>query len=86
MPAPSDPAPADQFFAAAGKAGQPFTMGGQPTVATSTMMQPSNGMAQPASGARMEARIDAFFQMLDARLISLESAIVARMPQPGPRS
>jgi hypothetical protein len=81
MPAPLDPAPADQFFAAAGMIDQPFPMAGLQTVATSMMMQPANGMSQLADAGLMEARIDAFFQMLDARLISLESTLVARMPQ-----
>jgi hypothetical protein len=81
MPAPLDRAPVDQFVTAAGMSGQPFTMGGQQTVAASMMMQPVNGMAQLADASLMEAQIDAFFQMLDARLIALESTIVARMPQ-----
>jgi hypothetical protein len=81
MPAPLDPAPVDQFSAAAGMIDQPFPMAGLQTVATSMMMQPANGMAQLADADLMEARIDAFFQMLDARLISLETVIVARMPQ-----
>jgi hypothetical protein len=76
-----DRAPLDQFFATAGRADQPFIMEGQQTVAASTMMQPSNGMVQLAGAVLMQAQIDAFFQMLDARLISLESTIVARMPQ-----
>jgi hypothetical protein len=53
------------------------------TVAPSMMMQPANGMAQLADAVLLEARIDAFYQMLDARLLSLESTIVARMPQLG---
>ncbi len=81
MPAALDSAPGDQFSAATAMTDQPFAIGGLQTVAASTMMQPANGMPQPASAVPMEAGIDAFFQMLDARLISLESAIVARMPQ-----
>jgi hypothetical protein len=52
-----------------------------PMTAASMMMQPANGMAQLADAVLMEAQIDAFFRMLDARLIALESSIVARMPQ-----
>jgi hypothetical protein len=81
MPAQLGSAPVDQFSAATGMTVPPFTMMGLQTVAASTMMQPTNGMPQPASAVPMEAQIDAFFQMLDARLISLESAIVARMTQ-----
>jgi uncharacterized protein (TIGR03118 family) len=51
------------------------------TAAMSNLMQSSNGMAQPTRDGQVEAQIDAFFQMLDASLISLESALVARMPQ-----
>ena len=53
------------------------------TVAPFMIMQPAKGMAQLADAVLMEARIDAFFQMLDAKLISLESTIVARLPQLG---
>jgi hypothetical protein len=83
MPAPLDPAPVDQFSDAAGMIDQPFPMAGLQTVAASMMMQPANRMAQLADAVLMKARIDAFFQALDARLISLESTIVARMPQLG---
>ena len=48
---------------------------------SSTMMPPSNGISPLAGNAMMEAQIDAFFQMLDSRLISFESALVAQMPQ-----
>jgi uncharacterized protein (TIGR03118 family) len=58
------------------------------TMAMSNMMMPppsmmpaSNGMMPPASAAPTPAQIDAFFQMLDADLIALESSILARMPQ-----
>ncbi len=51
-----------------------------PMMMSSSMMT-SNGMTQMASSALMEAQADAFFQMVDARLISLESILVARMPQ-----
>ncbi len=62
----------------------------QPTVRSGPMemmidvmrpqMQSSSGMQMPASSGSMEMRIDAFFQMLDAELLSLESAILSRMP------
>jgi hypothetical protein len=48
---------------------------------SSTMMMPSNGMSQLAGNAMMEARIDAFFHMLDSRLIAFEMVLVAQMPQ-----
>ena len=51
------------------------------TMMPSPMMMPSsNGMPQPADSST-QARIDAVFQMLDSTLISLESGLVARMPQ-----
>jgi hypothetical protein len=59
----------------------PSTMTMPTTMMPSTMMMPSNGMGQLSNNVMMEAQVDAFFQMLDARLISVESAIVARMPQ-----
>jgi hypothetical protein len=59
----------------------PSTMMMPPTMMPTSMMMPSNGMGQLASNILMEEQIDAFFQMLDARLISFESVIVARMPQ-----
>jgi uncharacterized protein (TIGR03118 family) len=53
--------------------------------AMSNSMQPGipmNGMPMPsASAGQSQSGIDAFFQTLDARLMSLESDIVARMPQ-----
>jgi hypothetical protein len=55
-------------------------MQSSPMMMPSSMMMPSNGMMQLTS-AQMGARIDAFFQMFDAQLIMLESALVARMPQ-----
>jgi hypothetical protein len=76
-----DPTPGDQFFATAGMIDQSLTMGRQQTVPASMMMQPATGMAQLADAVLLEARIDAFLQMLDARLLSLESAIIAGMPQ-----
>jgi hypothetical protein len=81
VPAPLDPTPVDQFFATAGMIDQPLTTGGLQTMPASMMMQPANGMSQLADAVLMEAGIDGFFQMLDARLLSLESSIVARMPQ-----
>ena len=45
-----------------------------------TMMQ-SSTMMQPSSNAMMGTQIDAFFHMLDSRLLAVESALVARMPQ-----
>jgi hypothetical protein len=53
------------------------------TVAPSMLMQPANGMAQLGEALLMEAWMDAYFQMLDARLLSLESSIAARLPQLG---
>jgi hypothetical protein len=52
-----------------------------PLTAASLMMQPANGMTPFADTSLLEARVDAFFQMLDARLLALESSLVARMPQ-----
>jgi hypothetical protein len=48
---------------------------------SSPMMMPSNGMSQPAGNAMTSAQIDAFFHMLDSRLLAVESALVAQMPQ-----
>jgi len=48
---------------------------------SSTSMQSSNGMPMSVRDDRAEELVDAFFEMLDARLISLESALIARMPQ-----
>lgn len=47
----------------------------------STSMPSLNGMPPAAGNGMMEIPIDAFFQALDARLISLESALIAQMPQ-----
>jgi hypothetical protein len=44
------------------------------------LMQSSNGMQPPVSGGQMESQVDAFFRMLDAELLSLESALLSRMP------
>jgi uncharacterized protein (TIGR03118 family) len=52
-----------------------------PAATMSTMMPPSNGMPPSASMNLTESRIDAYFQMVDATLLSLESDILARMPQ-----
>ncbi len=49
--------------------------------AMATSMQSSHGMPKPGSDDPREELIDGFFEMLNARLISLESAILARMPQ-----
>lgn len=51
------------------------------TMAMSNMMMQPPSMMQSASNAPTQTQIDAFFQMLDAELVSLESALLARMPQ-----
>lgn len=48
---------------------------------SSMPMPSSNAMMQAANASMMEAQIDAFFQMLDADLLAMESALVAQMPQ-----
>ncbi len=53
---------------------------GMQTSASSGPMLASSGMQPSASSSAMEMQIDAFFQMLDAELLSLESAILSRMP------
>jgi hypothetical protein len=53
----------------------------------STMMHSSTMMMQPymtmqsSSNAMMGTPIDNFFHMLDSRILAVESALVARMPQ-----
>jgi uncharacterized protein (TIGR03118 family) len=57
----------------------------QPQTNSASMMSnsmPSSNMMPPsASAGQMQAPIDAFFQMLDAELVSLESTLLAQMPQ-----
>jgi uncharacterized protein (TIGR03118 family) len=43
-------------------------------------MQSSHAMPPSSSSVPTETRIDAFFQMLDAELLSLESTLLSRMP------
>ncbi len=47
----------------------------------STSMQASNGMLLSTSEGMMKMPIDALFQALDAELLSLESVLLAQMPQ-----
>jgi uncharacterized protein (TIGR03118 family) len=53
---------------------------GMPPSASNGPMLSSSGMQLSAGSGMMETQIDAFFQMLDAELLSLESAILSRMP------
>jgi hypothetical protein len=81
MPAPLGSAPGDHFSAATAMTDPPFAMGGLQTVAATTMMQPANGMPQLADTLFYGGADRCLFPDARCELISLESALVARMPQ-----
>lgn len=61
--------------------GMPGAMPSSTPMQSSMMMMQSSTMMPSSSNAMTETPIDSFFHMLDSRLLSFESGLVARMPQ-----